>query len=269
MPEATLRALGVIALVYGTVAWMASFFAHSFLGWALCLPVIGALQNYLMLLHHEGAHGLLHPRRAVNDFLANVFCGFPFLESLAAYRRFHFAHHRYVTDGARDPEIPFYRAQGYHYRPRGLREEIRSGLLDLCGYHWAQFFGAFLVSRHEGANARLFTRHDRLSLLAFAAASLFLLGIGVGSGIFWFWLVPQVTVAFFLAKQRGYREHGARVGTLEAFTLDASPSRLVRFFLFPLRAHLHLAHHREPRLEWFRRQSAACNSLRARAKMGE
>lgn len=268
MPEATLRALGVIVLAYGAVAALAHFFAHSWLGWALSLPVIGALQNYLMLLHHEGAHGLLHPRRAVNDFLANVFCGFPFLESLAAYRRFHLAHHRHVTDGARDPEIPFYREQGYEYRPLGRGEKIRLGLLDLCGYHWAQFFLAFLRSGRQESGGSLFTRHDRLSLLVFGAVVLAALEAGGLSAAFWFWLLPQVTIAFFLAKQRGYREHEARHGPLEAFTRDHAVSPLTAFFLFPLKAELHLTHHRYPRLEWFRRQSASCVTPSTRAKIG-
>lgn len=252
MPEATRRALAVIVVVYAGTAALAWLARDSWLAWVLSLPLIAALQNHLFLLHHEGAHGLLHPRRAWNDLLANLFCGYPFLESLPAYRRFHFAHHRHVADGARDPEIAFYAAQGYHFAPQSRGRRLWLAALDLSGYHWAQFFWAFMADSLRGQGARFFIKRDYPAAVIFLVICSGLVIAGAGSMIFWSWIVPQVTVAFFLAKQRSLREHGARTGTLEGCTFNESPRMWERFFLFPLHSHLHLTHHRSPGLEWYR-----------------
>lgn len=228
---------------------MAALTNDSWILWLLCLPVIGGLQNHLMLLHHEGGHRLLHPRRQVNDFLTNVFCGYPFFELLQPYRDFHFAHHRYLTDPARDPEVPFYLEQGHAFtRPIGM-QRLRMALLDLSGYHWLQFFVSFARSLKPGA--RLFTKYDQWSVAAFTLLLFALIGMGALKTIFFYWLVPQLTFAFYFAKERGYREHGARRAPAEACTFDLEVRPLERFFIFPLHTHRHLTHHLQPGLCWF------------------
>jgi len=250
MPEATVRALALIFAIYAGVFILSELAGNSWMLWLLALPLIAGLQNHLFLLHHEGAHGLLHPRRAVNDVLTNFFCGYPFFESLSAYRRFHFAHHRHVCDEERDPEIPFYREQGYNYQPLTRRQKWKLALLDLSGVHWLQFFVSFLVhsSRSEGGKGR----ENVGTLLVFGIALVLLLIAGGAQTLFWFWFVPQVTVAFYFAKLRGYYEHGARVGEMENFTGNRPVPLWQKFFIFPLRSNLHATHHRNPRTEWFR-----------------
>ena len=49
---------------------------------------------------HDGAHGLLHPERRVNDAVARWFCS----SSLGDYRPYHLQHHRYVQQ-AEDPDL--------------------------------------------------------------------------------------------------------------------------------------------------------------------
>jgi fatty acid desaturase len=239
----------VISLAYSGVALLAYWGGHSWQKWLLALPFVAVLQNHLLLLHHDGAHGLLHPKRVWNDFLANIFCGFPFFELLGPYRRFHFAHHRFVADGDRDPEIPFYRQQGYDYRPLGFWRGLKLSFLDLCGYHWLQFFVAFTISLRGGG--RLLSPRDREQLVVFLIGLALLLMFGLGQALLWYWLLPQMTLSFFLAKQRGYREHSARDGTMEGCTRNLEPGFLERVFLFPLNSHLHLAHHQNATLPWF------------------
>jgi fatty acid desaturase len=246
------RALALIFAIYFSVFTLSELAGSSWIWWLLALPLIGGLQNHLFLLHHEGAHGLLHPRRAVNDFLTNFFCGYPIFESLSAYRRFHFAHHRHVCDEKRDPEIPFYREQGYHYRPLGGLQKLKLALLDLSGYHWLQFFVSFLVYSSRGEGMRGKGREKAGPLIAFGITVAFLLAAGGGPALFWFWFVPQVTVAFYFMKLRGYYEHGARRGEMESFTGNRPVPVWQKFFVFPLRSNLHAAHHRNPSREWFR-----------------
>ncbi|MGZ3713430.1 MAG: fatty acid desaturase, partial [Bdellovibrionota bacterium] len=158
MPKETRYALAVIIAAYAITTALALLAHGSWLLWLLSLPVIAGLQGHLLLLHHEGAHGLLHPKRAANDFITNLFCGYPFFELLRPYREFHFAHHRHATDETMDPEIPFYNQQGIFFTSLSRKRKLLHIVLDLSGYHWLQFFFSFLFSLKS--DNRLFSRHD-------------------------------------------------------------------------------------------------------------
>ena len=73
--------------------------------WPVTIPlgvlVVGARQLGLFILMHDAAHGLLHPNRRVNDWVAHGLCS----SSLHAYRPYHLQHHRYVQQ-AEDPDLP-------------------------------------------------------------------------------------------------------------------------------------------------------------------
>jgi fatty acid desaturase len=64
--------------------------------WPVTIPlavmIIGTRQLGLFILMHDGAHGLLHPNRRINDAAAHWFCS----SSLGEYRPYHLQHHRYV-----------------------------------------------------------------------------------------------------------------------------------------------------------------------------
>jgi fatty acid desaturase len=70
---------------------------------SLRLPLVaaGALAfgytiAYIVLFFHEAAHYNLAPSRRVNDVLANLVIGSLIGQDIAAYRRIHFDHHRYL-----------------------------------------------------------------------------------------------------------------------------------------------------------------------------
>ena len=66
----------------------------------LAVLLIGTRQLGLFILMHDGAHGLLHPDRRINDAVARWVCS----SSLAGYRPYHLQHHRYVQQ-AEDPDL--------------------------------------------------------------------------------------------------------------------------------------------------------------------
>ena len=72
--------------------------------WPVTIPLavllIGTRQLGLFILMHDGAHGLLHPDRRINDAVARWVCS----SSLAGYRPYHLQHHRYVQQ-AEDPDL--------------------------------------------------------------------------------------------------------------------------------------------------------------------
>ena len=72
--------------------------------WLMAIPVLGGRQLGLAILMHDGAHGLLHPNRRINDFVARWFCGEPVGATLSSYRQVHFKHHKF-TQQPEDPDL--------------------------------------------------------------------------------------------------------------------------------------------------------------------
>ncbi|MEE9432753.1 MAG: fatty acid desaturase family protein [Sphingorhabdus sp.] len=95
----------IIALTAGGGAlawqwhWLAGLIAAPF-----ALAIIGGRQLGLAILMHEGAHGLLHPKRKVNNFLGQWLTGAATGSDLHAYRAYHLTHHKY-TQQQEDPDL--------------------------------------------------------------------------------------------------------------------------------------------------------------------
>ncbi|MGE3807051.1 MAG: fatty acid desaturase [Gemmataceae bacterium] len=82
------------------------------LAWAWNVPVVmiaiglvGAGQHRLITLAHEASHYMLFRNRKLNELASDWFCMFPILSSTHHYRLQHLAHHQYVNDPERDPDV--------------------------------------------------------------------------------------------------------------------------------------------------------------------
>jgi len=248
----------VIALVYLAVIGCVTL-AESLNSWGLrllALPIIGALQNHLQILQHEGAHGMIHPKRKWNDFITDLFCSLPFFGLVRHYRYFHFMHHRYLLDPRQDPEVPFYLEQGYDFKTLTKRQLIRLGLLDLCGYHYFQFFGGYqlyLVRETRAGRLAPLSHAEWRALGATLLAGLIVWTLPHGSFyLAFYWLLPQFTFMFFFLKLQGYGEHTERHGDVVECTHNHRLNWITRFFIYPLNSELHQAHHLNPGLPWYR-----------------
>src|SRR5262245_28967141 len=80
--------------------------------WAWSIPVfvvailfVGAGQHQLSGLAHEGVHHILFANRRLNEFISDWFCLFPLFSSTHHYRLQHLAHHQFVNDPQRDPDV--------------------------------------------------------------------------------------------------------------------------------------------------------------------
>src|ERR1700686_1891253 len=69
----------------------------------LTVAFIGARQHALLILMHDGVHYRLFRGRRLNDWTAEIILAWANLISGRAYRRNHFAHHRYLNTG-QDPD---------------------------------------------------------------------------------------------------------------------------------------------------------------------
>jgi fatty acid desaturase len=101
----TVHAWAIVALAAFGGAW--AWQAHWVLGLVatpVALIVIGGRQLGLAILMHEGAHGLLHPDRKLNNLLGQWLTGTATGSDLHAYRAYHLTHHKF-TQQPEDPDL--------------------------------------------------------------------------------------------------------------------------------------------------------------------
>ena len=79
----------------------------------VAIVLIGAGQHHLSGLAHEGSHHILLRNRLWNDIVSDWFCMFPLFSSTQHYRLQHIAHHQFVNDPERDPDISQLQTSGH------------------------------------------------------------------------------------------------------------------------------------------------------------
>jgi len=79
----------------------------------LAVIFVGAGQHQLSGLAHEGSHYVLFRNRILNDLACDLFCMFPLFASIYHYRLQHLAHHQFVNDPERDPDVSQLRKSGH------------------------------------------------------------------------------------------------------------------------------------------------------------
>ena len=110
----------VIAATIATALWgSAEIAAHGFgWGWSLILNtiavvVLGASQHQLGGVVHEGTHFLLFKNRKLNEIASDWLAAFPIFTSTYQFRVHHLAHHQFVNDHERDPDIAQLKDSGH------------------------------------------------------------------------------------------------------------------------------------------------------------
>jgi fatty acid desaturase len=108
------------ALVLGGAIWFYHYQAAAGLAFSWNLPVtllaiilVGAGQHQLTGLTHEASHHILFRNRYLNELISDWFCSFPLFSSTHAYRLQHLAHHQFVNDPVRDPDVSQLRGSGH------------------------------------------------------------------------------------------------------------------------------------------------------------
>lgn len=105
--------LGVLALGVAGLEWIRT----SGVGWGWVIPIvmtsailIGAGQHHLGVLGHEGSHRTLFRNRWLNEQASDWLCMYPLFTTTYMYRLQHLAHHQFVNDPDRDPNVVQMRA---------------------------------------------------------------------------------------------------------------------------------------------------------------
>jgi fatty acid desaturase len=79
----------------------------------LAIALVGAGQHQLTGLAHEASHHILFKNRLANDLVSDWLCMFPLFSSTHHYRLQHLAHHQFVNDPDRDPDVSQLQSSGH------------------------------------------------------------------------------------------------------------------------------------------------------------
>ena len=108
------------AVVIGGAVWFDLHRASVGWSWWWDVPVglvaillIGAGQHQMSGLAHEAVHHILFRNRWLNDLASDLFCMFPLYSSTHHYRLQHLAHHQFVNDPQRDPDVSQLKSSGH------------------------------------------------------------------------------------------------------------------------------------------------------------
>ena len=216
--------------------------------WPITIPLavmlIGTRQLGLFILMHEAAHGLLHPNRKVNDWLALWFCG----NELNAYRPYHLQHHRFVQQ-SEDPDLVL--SAPFPITRTSLRRKI---IRDLTGQTFVkQRFGMLkdqLKARKPGEPAWALVATEAKRQREFLICNGLGLAIFSVLGLWWawvlMWLLPMATWLPLVTRLRNIGEHALIVENStdplrHARTIYANP--LARVLIAPYWVNYHCEHH--------------------------
>lgn len=239
-PVLVLHCWGVIALaVLAGVLWPILI--------PLCVAVIGTRQLGLAILMHEAAHGGLSPERRLNDILGHWLCAVPIGASLAAYRPYHLAHHKYAQQ-AEDPDLVL--SAPFPVTRASLRRKI---VRDLTGQTFFKqrvmfLFSAFASQGGEDvAEGAVVTGRSVAPFLLVNAAMLAGLALaGVWWAYFALWLLPMATWFPMVTRLRNIAEHACVEGSATDPFRAARTTRASwweRAFIAPYWVNFHAEHH--------------------------
>jgi fatty acid desaturase len=110
----------------------------------VAIVLIGAGQHQLSGLAHEGSHHILFRNRTLNELASDWFCLFPLFSSTHHYRLQHLAHHQFVNDPVRDPDVSQLQTSG-HWLPFPLAK--RAFIKTLLKQLWLPNLARFILVR--------------------------------------------------------------------------------------------------------------------------
>jgi fatty acid desaturase len=130
------RTYALLAIAIGGAIWFYQFTRAGQLSllwnvpvFAAAIVMVGALQHHLANLAHEAVHHTLFKNRHLNDLVSEWCCSFPMFSSTFHYGLHHLAHHQFVNDPVRDPDISQLQMSGHRLTFPILRQEFLDVLL--------------------------------------------------------------------------------------------------------------------------------------------
>ncbi len=222
------------------VAWLPNPLTYG-----LAVMLIGSRQLGLLILMHDGAHGMLARTRVLNDALSQWGCAYPMLAETSAYRRYHLLHHA-RTMQQDDPDILL--TGHYPISRASLRRKLVRDLLGRTGF--AQRRAQFAQACGPAAaplSARLLNLRSRLGRQIGVNLCL-LTGLALaGHWSFYFtlWVLPALTWQQLVLRIRNIAEHAVVPDRNDPFrnARTTEISWLERALIAPYWVNFHVEHH--------------------------
>ena len=196
---------------------------------------IGTRQHAILILAHDGSHGHASRSRWCNDLLTNLFSLWPFGMGLSGYRRFHFAHHRYMGT-ASDPEFVHKKKAAPAYDlPASPRRIIGLASTALFGEGSSDqiYFIKYIIARNS--------LRDKVAPIAVWATLILVLWHFNTWWIALLWFVALGTSFGAVSRLRVWTEH---VGTVSVHRISAR--LFYRMIFLPHNSWCHFEHHHFP-----------------------
>ena len=234
--HAWIMILGAIAIV---AAW------PNPLIFLLAVAIIGSRQLGLMILMHDGAHGLLANGVKLNMALSQWFCACPVFAETQAYRRYHLQHHAH-TQQDDDPDLIL--SAPFPITRLSYRRKFWRNISGQTGFaqRKAQFINA-LGDRSCLIGRRASHFWSKLGPQVLANALLFA-GLAA-AGVWWayplLWLLPFLTWMMVIIRIRNIAEHAAVPDSDDPLrnTRTTHAGFVERLFVAPYYVNYHLEHH--------------------------
>lgn len=235
-----LRALGHLGAIAVTAGALARLHGTA---WALPLTaLLGYLIAFLFAAVHEAAHRTAFRTRWLNVLTGHL-AAFAIVHPYEYYRAFHWDHHRYTNDPARDPELaqPLPRTlPGLAWMMTGIPGLLRRMPLLLRHCRYAGVVEPWVP---EGSRSRVVTEAR-----CYAAGYACVIAVSIAAqslAAVWFWLLPLLVGQVFL---RPYllAEHTGCPHTpdMSENTRTLRTNAFVRFFAWNMP--YHAEHHAYP-----------------------
>jgi fatty acid desaturase len=251
---------GLIAALFGC-GWLYTRWASDQLTTPAFVPlcllgmaVIAAFQHRLSGLGHEASHYALFRNRMVNELVSDFLCMFPLMAMTQRFRITHLAHHQFLNDLVKDPDIPrlHFDEDRYPFPMSKATFWYRYVLLAL----WPPMLLKYLFGQAKNANVTAGFREPRcvyrfrvgrclrgaywLTVLTVVhvthAWPLFLL----------FWVAPLITFYAFFMQLREIAHHSNAPSQEQGeFTHSRNfhCNPIVNWAVFPYGQDYHLTHH--------------------------
>ena len=213
----------------------------------LGILLIGARQYGLLILLHDASHGLLHPKRHLNDSLALWLIAAPCGSSFVNSRSTHLMHHRFLGHLKRDPDYFLY-SSGEPVPKQNFKQVLSHfGKLLFGGQIVHTFFGN-MRARSEGLSKDIYLKLKALIPVVMMQGLVFYIFLIFDQPLeyLYLWVLPLVSVAVLLNGIRVFCDHSVPVGSSadpELLLISYQSNPVEIFFLSPFHMNYHAEHH--------------------------
>ncbi len=248
--------LGIIAAIFiCQMLWHPAMYI-------LAVIFIGARQHALLVILHDASHFIYLTNRKWNDWIGNIFMGWPNFVNVQGFRHFHSDHHRHLnTEQDANRELWHTHNEMGELEENWVFPKTAFGLLAvickrvLMGTGLSWVFRGFMAMLLPSARHRI---HYPSAQAAAQFAFYLLAGIAFTYFHLWmefllYWIVPYCTWHIAVQYVRLICEHSAVKNTIEPYNMTRTtiPSAVERMFILPRNVGYHHEHHWHPGVPFY------------------